>query len=106
MVWREWVRNLAKIISDGPKANIMNSNFSDESLWRYWLRGYPTSLIKKTPGLLYPFSDRIIDRAWWPKVPVSKNIVQSGYYYGAHLPRPYTAYKYEIDQLVSWANLK
>lgn len=64
-----------------------NPEFSHESLVRALLYGIPNSLnIKLIPGEVYPFSDRIIDRADWK---YDKVKLYNKYYYASHMPRPY-----------------
>ncbi len=88
--WDLWINCFAisRLFKTDIKANIMVDFFSDESWWRTLLTqiAFSTSRICKTEGLLYPFSDRIIDRANWF---FSKKQLQEHYYYGAHLPRPF-----------------
>lgn len=93
-----WIEELLEAELEG-KEDIMNENFSDESLWRWLLQqwGHPEREIR-IPGLLFPFSPWIIDRAWWPDHgPFSIIDLQKGNYYGMHMPRPYKNYQIHIN---------
>jgi len=89
--WDLWIKHFASspfIFKSDIKANINFDFFSDESWWRTLLKtlDFPKERLCKTEGLLYPFSDHIIDRANWQ---YTTNKLITGYYYGAHLPRPF-----------------
>lgn len=77
------------------KEDIKGPNFSDESLWRAMLFLWKPSSIKirRVEGLLYPFSDRVIDRANWS---FDLEKLYQGYYYSAHMLRPYSEYEEQI----------
>lgn len=104
----DWLKRFVanpKIYIEDSKANPYSSLFSDESWWRTYLKlnHFPEEFFCKREALLYPFSDRIIDRAKWEFDSIK---LYDEYYYGAHLLRPYKLYEDQILPLLTYLREK
>lgn len=72
-------------------------DFSHESLVRALLFGVPNNLkVLKVKGDIFPFSDKIIDRASWV---YDERKLYEGYYYASHMLRPYDENIFYIKKL-------
>lgn len=76
--------------------DFFKSPFSHESQLRVLVNKW-TGIKTYVPALIFPFSDRILDRSSWK---INNDRLYSKYYYAAHVSRPYN--ERELQPLVKY----